>query len=95
MLIKALFKGSTFIWALLVGLTIFSWLMIETKLGLTGLETACFSIVVILISSVKVFFIIFNFMEINQAPIWLKFILGTWLIVITSILLVIYLASPL
>ena len=95
MLIKALFKGSTFIWALLVGLTIFSWLMIETKLGLTGLETAFFSIVVILISSVKVFFIIFNFMEINQAPIWLKFILGTWLIVITSILLVIYLASPL
>lgn len=95
MLIKALFKGSTFIWALLVGLTIFSWLMIETKLGLTGLETARFSIVVILISSVKVFFIIFNFMEINQAPIWLKFILGTWLIVITSILLVIYLASPL
>lgn len=95
MLVKALFNGSTFIWALLVGLTIFSWLVIETKLGLTSVETVYFSVVVILISSVKVFFIVFNFMEINQAPIWLKLVLGTWLIIITSILLVIYLASPL
>ena len=95
MLVKALFNGNTFIWALLVGLTIFSWLVIETKLGLTSVETVYFSVVVILISSVKVFFIVFNFMEINQAPIWLKLVLGTWLIVITSILLVIYLASPL
>jgi hypothetical protein len=95
MLVKALFKGSTFIWALLVGLTIVSWLMIETKLGLTSLEAVYFSVVVILISSEKVFFMMFNFMEFNHAPLWLKLILGTWLIAITSILLIIYLASPL
>jgi hypothetical protein len=79
MLVKALFNGSTFIWALLVGLTIFSWLMIETKLGLTSVETVYFSVVVILISSEKVFFIVFNFMEINQVPIWSKLVFGTWL----------------
>jgi hypothetical protein len=79
----------TAVWALLVGATALSW---ETGHGsLTDRRYA--ELAVIVVAFVKVRYVLFDFMEVRQAPVILKSIIQAWLIIVCSVLIAIYIKA--
>ena len=80
----------TLIWALLVGATLASW-AIGHGFGLQGRAAA--SAAVIIVAFVKARYVIREFMELRQAPRFMRIIADVWAMVVCSLLLALYFAA--
>ena len=81
----------TLVWFVLVAATAFSWEM-GHGVGLHDLRQA--SVAIIVVAFIKVRFVILDFMEIRHAPIWMRIVGETWVVVVCSILVGLYLHAP-
>jgi Prokaryotic Cytochrome C oxidase subunit IV len=77
----------TVIWLLLVAATGLSW-ELGHGMGFSSVRLA--SSAVIVVAFVKVRFVILEFMEIRTAPLFMRIIAETWLVVICGALLALY-----
>jgi hypothetical protein len=79
------------VWALLSAITIGTWLLghVSTSPGMTG--GAVVTVAALIIAAVKVQLIIWNFMEVRDAPIWLRSSTTIWLVVLIALIVSIYL----
>lgn len=81
----------TYVWALLSAITIGTWSLghVSTSPGITG--RAVVTVAALIIAAVKVQLIIWNFMEVRDAPLWLRNSTTIWLVVLIGLILGIYL----
>jgi len=79
-----------YVWLFLISATLFSWWTIEGGSGFSlGIDTSFLSVAITMIASVKVYFVIMYFMEIDAAPMQLKALLIFWLVItVMSIVLI-------
>jgi len=75
----------TLVWALLLGFTIVSW-----AIGHTHFAWISSGALVLVLAFVKVTFVVREFMEVRHAPLWLKFLTGTWIVVACALLVILY-----
>jgi hypothetical protein len=75
---------TTLVWALLVGATMLSWAL-GHGIGFRSARTA--GAVIIVVTFVKVRFVILEFMEIRHAPRWMRFVGEAWIVVIATLLI--------
>jgi Prokaryotic Cytochrome C oxidase subunit IV len=76
------------VWALLTAVTIVSWL--TARIGSAHQLNATVTVVVLLIAAVKTELVIWHFMEVRRAPMWLKATTGGWLVALFALLLGVY-----
>ncbi|MCV7176709.1 cytochrome C oxidase subunit IV family protein [Mycolicibacterium sphagni] len=79
----------TIVWALLTAVTIVSWLTARDG-GAAHLVNTTVTVVVLAIAAVKTQMVIWHFMEVRCAPMWLRATTGGWLVVLFGLLLGIY-----
>ena len=82
----------TIVWSLLVTVTVMSWLTARDG-GAAHVVNATVTVVVLLIAAVKTPLVIWHFMEVRDAPRWLKVVMGSWVILLFALLLGFYFAS--
>ena len=82
-----LITRTTLVWLLLVGATIFSW---EIGHGVAIHHLRFASITIIVIALIKVRCVIFEFMEIRSAPLFMRIVAQAWLLVIGTVLVTLY-----
>jgi hypothetical protein len=82
----------TIVWALLTTVTIASSL-IALDGGATHQINSTVTTVVLLIAAVKAFLVIWHFMEVRHAPVWLKATTSGWVLALFALLLGFYFAS--
>jgi hypothetical protein len=82
----------TIVWALLTTVTIASSL-IAVDGGAAHQINTTVTTVVLVIAAVKAFLVIWHFMEVRRAPVWLKAITGGWVLALFALLLGFYFAS--
>ena len=82
----------TMVWALLVTVTVVSWLTARDG-GSAHVVNASVTVVVLLIAAVKTLLVIWHFMEVRRAPRWLKVATGGWAIALFALLLGVYFAT--
>lgn len=81
---KALWLSrTTLIWALLVTATMLSWTL-GHGIGFKSARTA--GVAILLVSFVKVRFVILEFMEIRSAPRWMRLVSEAWIVLIALVL---------
>jgi hypothetical protein len=83
---------STIVWALLTTVTIASSL-IALDGGAAHQINSTVTTVVLLIAAVKAFLVIWDFMEVRRAPLWLKATTSGWVLALFALLLGFYFAS--
>jgi caa(3)-type oxidase subunit IV len=83
----------TIVWALLTAITVASWLTARDG-GASHQLNAGVTVVVLSIAAVKAQLVIWHFMEVRNAPIWLRVTTTSWVIVLFALLLGIYFVSP-
>ncbi|QEN14357.1 cytochrome C oxidase subunit IV family protein [Mycolicibacterium sp. ELW1] len=79
----------TIVWALLTAVTVVSWLVSRDG-GAAHQLNATVTTVVLLIAGVKAHLVIWHFMEVRRAPLWLKAVTGGWVIVVVAAMLGVY-----
>ena len=79
----------TIVWALLVAVTVASWLTARDG-GAAHVVNPTVTVVVLLIAAVKTQLVIWHFMEVRHAPPWLKATCGSWLVALFALLLGFY-----
>jgi hypothetical protein len=82
----------TIVWALLTTVTIVSSL-IALDGGASHQINTTVTTVVLLIAAVKAFLVIWHFMEVRRAPVWLKLTTSGWVLALFALLLGFYFAS--
>ena len=82
-----LFSRVTLVWLLLVAATALSW---ELGHGFGYDDVRYASISIIIVAFIKVRFVILDFMEIRHAPIWMRAVGMTWLVVVCTTLVTLY-----
>jgi Prokaryotic Cytochrome C oxidase subunit IV len=82
----------TIVWALLTTVTIASSL-IALDGGAAHQINSTVTTVVLLIAAVKAFLVIWHFMEVRGAPLWLKATTSGWVLALFALLLGFYFAS--
>jgi hypothetical protein len=82
----------TIVWALLTTVTIASSL-IALDGGAAHQINTTVTTVVLVIAAVKAFLVIWHFMEVRRAPVWLKAITSGWVLALFAALLGFYFAS--
>ena len=82
----------TIVWALLTTVTIVSSL-IALDGGASHQINTTVTTVVLLIAAVKTFLVIWHFMEVRRAPVWLKLTTGGWVLALFASLLGFYFAN--
>jgi hypothetical protein len=82
----------TIVWALLTTITIASSL-IALDGGASHQINTTVTTVVLLIAAVKAFLVIWHFMEVRRAPVWLKATTFGWVLALFALLLGFYFAS--
>jgi Prokaryotic Cytochrome C oxidase subunit IV len=82
----------TIVWALLTAVTIVSWLVSRDG-GAAHQLNATVTTVVLLIAAVKAQLVIWHFMEVRRAPVWLKAVTGGWVIAVFAAMLGVYFAG--
>jgi hypothetical protein len=82
-----IFSRVTLVWFLLVAATAVSWEM-GHGVGFDDIRHA--SMAIIVIAFIKVRYVILDFMEIRHAPIWMRAVGVTWVVVVCSVLLTLY-----
>jgi hypothetical protein len=80
------------VWALLTTVTIVSSL-IALDGGASHQINTTVTTVVLLIAAVKAFLVIWHFMEVRRAPVWLKLTTSGWVLALFALLLGLYYAS--
>lgn len=90
---RALANRVTYVWALLVVLTVASWVLAATRSrhGHVSASTPE-TVAVLIIAAVKARFVLRDFMEVRTAPRWLRRFADLWVAILTATLLVMYLA---
>ena len=79
----------TAVWALLTTVTVVSWLTARDGGAAHQLNVAV-TVTVLVIAAVKTFLVIWHFMEVRQAPGWLRATTAGWLIGLFALLLGFY-----
>ena len=79
----------TIVWALLTAVTAVSWLVSRDG-GAAHQLNSTVTTVVLLIAAVKAQLVIWHFMEVRRAPLWLKAVTGGWVIVVVAAMLGVY-----
>lgn len=79
-------------WALLTVVTVVSWLTARDG-GAAHVLSATVTVVVLLIAAVKSQLVIWYFMEVRHAPVWLRAVTGGWVIALFAGLLGLYFAG--
>ncbi|MDH0639322.1 cytochrome C oxidase subunit IV family protein [Pseudomonas sp. GD03721] len=74
---KLFWTRNTAIWLLLVAVTLVAWQMGH---GVGGLEPAVAGVAILVISLVKVRFVLFDFMELSGAPAGMRWVGDLWLV---------------
>ncbi len=82
----------TIVWALLTTITIASSLIVLDG-GAAHQINSTVTTVVLLIAAVKAFLVIWHFMEVRRAPVWLKATTTGWVLALFALLLGFYFAS--
>jgi cytochrome c oxidase subunit IV len=83
----------TAVWALLTTVTVVSWLTARDGGAAHQLNVAV-TVTVLAIAAVKTFLVIWHFMEVRQAPAWLRATTAGWLIGLFALLLAFYFSGP-
>ncbi len=79
----------TVVWAVLTAVTVVSWLTARGG-GAAHHLNATVTVVVLLIAAVKTQLVIWHFMEVKDAPNWLKLTTSGWLVALFGLLLGFY-----
>lgn len=79
----------TITWALLTAVTLVSWLTARDT-GSAHVLNATVTVAVLLIAAVKSQLVIWYFMEVRNAPRWLKAATACWVIALFALLLGLY-----
>lgn len=79
----------TITWALLTAVTLVSWLTARDT-GSAHVLNATVTVAVLLIAAVKSQLVIWYFMEVRNAPRWLKAATAGWVIALVALLLGLY-----
>jgi hypothetical protein len=82
----------TIVWALLTTVTIASSLIVLDG-GAAHQINSTVTTVVLLIAAVKAFLVIWHFMEVRRAPVWLKATTTGWVLALFALLLGFYFAG--
>ncbi|WP_428339263.1 cytochrome C oxidase subunit IV family protein [Mycobacterium sp.] len=82
----------TIVWALLTTVTVASSLIARDG-GASHQINTTVTTVVFLIAAVKAFVVIWHFMEVRRAPVWLKATTGGWVLGLFALLFGFYFAS--
>jgi hypothetical protein len=82
----------TIVWALLTTVTIASSLIVLDG-GAAHQINSTVTTVVLLIAAVKAFLVIWHFMEVRRAPLWLKATTTGWVLALFALLLGFYCAG--
>jgi hypothetical protein len=82
----------TIVWALLTTVTIASSL-VALDGGASHQINTTVTTVVLLIAAVKALLVIWHFMEVRRAPVWLKATTSGWVLALFALLLGFYFAS--
>lgn len=82
----------TIVWALLVTVTVLSWVTARDG-GAAHVVDATVTVTVLLLAAVKTSLVIWHFMEVRHAPCWLKATTGSWVVVLFALLLGFYFAA--
>ena len=82
---------TTLIWGLLVVATLVSW-----QLGHgAGFDTAkSAGTAILIVTFVKVRFVMLEFMELRDAPRWMSLVSQAWMAVVAAVLVGLFLATP-
>ncbi len=83
-----LISRTTLIWFLLLGATLLSW---EMGLGVGFDDVRYASVTIIVVSFIKVRLVMSEFMELREAPHFLRLLADGWIFVITLLLVWLYL----
>jgi hypothetical protein len=81
----------TIVWALLTLVTAVSWLTARDG-GAAHVVNPTVTVVVLLIAAVKSQLVIWHFMEVRCAPLWLRATTTSWVLVLFALLLGFYFA---
>jgi Prokaryotic Cytochrome C oxidase subunit IV len=82
----------TIVWALLTTVTIASSLIALDGGAAHHINTTV-TTVVLLIAAVKAFLVMWHFMEVRRAPVWLKATTSGWVLALFALLLTFYFTS--
>ncbi len=82
---------NTFIWLLLIGATLLSW---ELNLGFAFDSLRHAGIAILVVTFIKVRFIVFDFMETRHAPNVLRWMSDAWIAFTAIGLIVLFLWTP-
>ena len=82
----------TIVWALLTTVTLASWLTARDG-GASHQINTTVTLVVLLIAGVKAQLVIWHFMEVRRAPVWLKATTSGWVVGLLALLLGFYFAG--
>jgi len=80
------------VWALLTAVTVVSWLVSRDG-GAAHQINATVTTVVLLIAAMKAQLVIWHFMEVRRAPVWLKAVTSGWVIAVFTAMLGVYFAG--
>lgn len=83
----------TVVWALLTAVTVVSWLTARGN-GSVPVPNATVTVVVLFIAALKSLVVIWWFMEVRHAPVWLRAVTTGWAVTLFAALLSIYFLSP-
>jgi Prokaryotic Cytochrome C oxidase subunit IV len=82
----------TIVWALLTTVTLASWLIARDGGSSHQINTTV-TLVVLLIAAIKALLVIWHFMEVRRAPVWLKATTSGWVLALFALLLGFYYAG--
>jgi hypothetical protein len=82
---------NTAVWLLLIGATVLSW-NFNHGLGFDSLPQA--GIAILVVTFLKVRFVVFDFMEVRQAPKVLRWISEAWIVLTAVTLIALFLWTP-
>lgn len=86
-----LWSRTTVVWLILVAATALSY-SVGHGLGISDVRTA--AVVILVTTFVKVWFVIFEFMEVRGAPVWMRRAAGGWVVGIAAVLIARVLIGP-
>lgn len=82
---------TTLVWLILVAATALSWRMGHST-GFQDIRYA--SVTIIVVTFIKVRYVILDFMEVRHAPVLMRLIGETWVLVICAVLIALYWWGP-
>lgn len=80
----------TAVWALLVAATMLSW---ELGHGLGFGSARSAGAAILIVTFIKVRFVMLDFMEVRHAPRWMRGVGEAWIVLITTLLVVLFLRA--